>query len=125
MGERDQDGVVGHRIGDLAVQADGRAAPGVGADLDLAEVDVLGVDDLGVAEAGARPGLDDGLLGGPAGGQGLGLAAGAGPGRAALTGGERLREPGAGLVELLGEGGDADDVDADADGVRQVARGLD
>src|SRR4051812_43357728 len=102
MGERDENGVASHRRGDLAMQADGGAAPRAGADLDLAEVDVLGIDDLGVAEAGARPGLDHGLLGGPAGGQGLGLAAGAGPGRAALTGGEGLREPGAVLVELLG-----------------------
>ena len=44
----------------------------------------------------------------------------AGPGRAALTRGERLREPGAGLLELLGEGGDADEVDTDAHDVGQV-----
>src|SRR4051812_11600046 len=92
--ERHEHDVLGHRLRDLTVQADGGSTPGVAADLDLAQVHVLGVDDLRVAEAGARPGLDHGLLGGPSGGQGLGLAARTGSGRAALTGGERLREPG-------------------------------
>ena len=37
--EGDQDRVVGHGVSDLTVQADGRATPGVGTDLDLAEAE--------------------------------------------------------------------------------------
>jgi len=55
-----------------------RPAPTVGDDLDLAPIDVIGADDRGDGPSrprpqGLRPRLDEGLLGGPTGGQVLGL----------------------------------------------------
>ena len=110
VGQRQVDRHVLQVFGDGAGQPHPRPTPHVGDHLDVA-VDALG-QRRPLREPRPRPRLDHRLLGGPPGRQVPRRRRTLVRGVAALTGGERLGEHRSRLVDLLGEVGYGDQVDA-------------